>query len=290
MTAVTFPTTRRSTGPATAPDLDALGRRIAGRIVTPDAGNYDEARKVHDITHDRRPLAIVQPATSQDVVETVRFVRNNGCSLAVRSGGHSVGGHSMVDGAIVIDFANMRAVNINPITRTARVQPGATTADVMGPAHAYGMALSTGDTSSVGIGGLTTGGGIGFMVRKFGLAIDNLLSAQVVTADGQLVTASPTEHEDLFWAIRGGGGNFGIVTEFEFRMAAVGQVLGGALVLPATREVIRGYLDYTVSAPDDLSTIAHVMHAPPAPFIPEGRIGELVLMILTCWTGRSRGR
>jgi FAD/FMN-containing dehydrogenase len=155
----------------------------------------------------------------------------------------------------------------------------------MTPAHAYGLALSTGDTATVGLGGLVTGGGIGLMARKHGLAIDNLLSARVVTAAGEAVTASEAENADLFWAIRGGGGNFGIVTEFEFRLAPVGQVLGGALVLPASRQVLRGYLDYAADAPDGLTTIASLMYAPPAPFVPEQRVGELSLNILVCWTG-----
>src|SRR5262249_18330705 len=146
----------------------------------------------------------------------------------------------------------------DPEARIARVQGGVTSGDLAGPAHAHGLALSTGDTSSVGFGGLATGGGIGFMVRKYGLTIDHLLSAQVVTADGEIVTASPGEHPDLFWAIRGGGGNVGIVTDFELRLAPVGQVLGGDLLLPASHEVIRGYLDYAASASDDLTTIANL--------------------------------
>jgi FAD/FMN-containing dehydrogenase len=165
------------------------------------------------------------------------------------------------------------------------VQAGATSGDLAGPAHDFGLALSTGDTSSVGLGGLTTGGGIGLMVRKHGLTIDNLLSARVVTADGEIVTATAAEHPDLFWAIRGGGGNFGVVTDFKFRLAPVRQVLGGQLLLPASREVIRGYLDSVASAPDELTTIASLMHAPSAPFVPPERVGELVLSILVCWAG-----
>jgi FAD/FMN-containing dehydrogenase len=171
------------------------------------------------------------------------------------------------------------------MARIARVQPGATSGDLAGLANDFGLALSTGDTHSVGMGGLTTGGGIGFMVRKYGLAIDNLLAAQVVTAAGEIVTASAEEHPDLFWAIRGGGGNAGIVTEFVFRLAPVGQILGGDLMLPATREVIRGYLDYAASAPDDLTAIANLIYAPPAPHVPAERVGELVLSILVSWTG-----
>jgi FAD/FMN-containing dehydrogenase len=167
------------------------------------------------------------------------------------------------------------------------VQAGATSGDVARTAHEHGMAITTGDTASVGMGGLVTGGGIGYMARKYGLTIDNLISAQVVTADGEVRTASATEHPDLFWAIRGGGGNFGIVTEFELQMAPVEQVLGGAIVLPATREVLRGYLDYMPTAPDGLTTLVNVWPAPPAPFIPEEIVGTPVIMILTVWTGNS---
>jgi FAD/FMN-containing dehydrogenase len=282
---IATPTTTSRTSAGSVAGLEGLRRRIAGEVITADHPEYAEARKVHDIHFDRRPLAVVRAACADDVAETVRFVRQAGLPLAVRSGGHSVTGFSSVDGAVVIDLSGMKNVSIDAAARTALVQPGTTSGDFAGPAHAYGLALSTGDTSSVGFGGLTTGGGIGFMVRKYGLAIDNLLSARVVTAEGEQVTASETENPDLFWAIRGGGGNFGIITEFEFRLAPVGQVYGGALVLPATKEVVRGYLDYVADAPDDLTTITFVMHAPPAPFIPEERVGELVLFILPVWTG-----
>jgi FAD/FMN-containing dehydrogenase len=269
---------------AGAPDLDVLRARIAGDVLV--AGEaYDEARKVHDVTRNAFPHAIVRATSTDDVAEAVRFARVYGRPFSVRSGGHSLGGHNIVDGAITIDLSQMKAVTIDPVRRTARVQPGTTSGDLAGPAHAYGLALSTGDVSSVGIGGLATGGGIGYMARKYGLTIDNLLSATVVTAQGDVINASPDENTDLFWAIRGGGGNFGIITEFEFQLAPVGQILGGALVLPATREVLRGYLEFMDSAPDDLTTIVNVMHAPPAPFIPADRVGELVAMVLVVWTG-----
>jgi FAD/FMN-containing dehydrogenase len=267
------------------PDLDSLRSAIAGEVIEPGDAQYDEARAVHDPTVDRHPFAILRAANADDVAEGVRFARRHSLPLAVRSGGHSVPHLSMIDDAIVIDLSAMKAVTIYPEQRVAWVQPGATSADVAGPAHAYGLAISTGDTSSVGFGGLATGGGIGYMVRKHGLTIDNILSVRMVTAEGEVVTASPIRHPDLFWAVRGGGGNFGIVTEFQVRLAPVGQVYGGALILPATKEVLRGYLDYVVTAPDDLTTIANLMFAPPAPFIPEDRVGELVLLILVTWTG-----
>ena len=272
---------------AASEPLDVLRGRLAGELVTAGDVRYDELRQVQEITVDRRPLAIVHAADERDVAEAIRFARDLGYPLAVRSGGHSLARLSMIDDAIVVDLSGLKRVVIDPATRTARVQAGATSGDLAAPAHDFGLALSTGDTSTVGMGGLTTGGGIGFMVRKYGLAVDNLQSARVVTADGDIVTASAEEHPDLFWAIRGGGGNFGIVTEFEYRLAPVSHVLGGEIMLPASREVIRGYLEYTASAPDELTTLANIMHAPPAPHVPTDRVSELVLSILVCWTGDS---
>lgn len=259
--------------------------RLRGRLITPGDSDYDEARRVLYFTVDRRPLAIVRPAGAEDVVEAVSFAREHDVPLAVRSGGHSLAFHSVVDDAIVVDFSEMKRIRLDARSETARVEPGATSGDLATLANADGLALTTGDTHSVGFGGLTTGGGVGFMVRKYGLTIDNLLATQVVTADGEIVTASAEEHPDLFWAIRGGGGNFGIVTEFTFRLAPVDQILGGELILPATREVIRGYLDYVATAPDDLTTIANLMYSPPAPHVPEEQAGKLGLSILVCWSG-----
>jgi hypothetical protein len=179
----------------------------------------------------------------------------------------------------------MKGISIDPSRRLARVQPGVTSGELAPRAQEFGLALSTGDVSSVGIGGLTIGGGIGWLVRKYGLTIDHLVSAQIVTADGQVLTASATEHPDLFWAMRGGGGNFGIVTEFEFRLQPAGTVLAGALVLPATREVLRGYADLAAQAPDELTTISAIMQAPPLPFIPVEYHGKVVFIILVCYVG-----
>jgi len=285
MTTATSLTTTDRTHEDLGQALDALRARVAGDLLMAAADGYDEARRAHDITVDRRPLAIVRAANADDVAEAIRFARRHALPLAVRSGGHSIAAHSMIDDAIVVDLSGMRGISIDPAQRVARVQAGVTSGQLAGPAHAYGLALTTGDTSSVAVGGLITGGGMGWMVRKYGLAIDNLLSAQVVTASGEIVTASAGEHVDLFWAIRGGGGNFGIVTEFEIRLAPVGQVLGGALLLPATRDVIRGCLEYIAQAPEELSVIADVMHAPPAPFVPPASVGTPVLMVLACWSG-----
>ncbi len=264
--------------------IASLRDRLDGRLITPDSVDFDEARTTIN-RQSRLPLAIARVESAADVAAAVTVARQYALPLAVRSGGHSIAGYSMVDDSLVIDFANMKGVDIDPATRTARVQPGATSGDLAGPAAAHGLALTTGDTSSVGMGGLVTGGGVGFMARKYGLAIDNLLAAEVVTASSEIVTASETSHPDLFWAIRGGGGNVGIVTEFTFRLASVPQILGGVLVQPATPEVVRGYLDASLAAPDDLTTLAHIMPMPPLPFAPESWVGKPVVLTLVTWTG-----
>lgn len=285
MTIAPLSSASRATAVMTDADLDGLRIELTGALLTPGSVGYDDARKVQDVTVDTQPLAIVRAAGSADVAAAVNFARVYGLPLAVRSGGHSLAKHSMPDAALVVDLSLMKRVDIDPVSRVARVQSGVTSGELAGPALEHGLALTTGDTSSVGFGGLTTGGGIGFMVRKYGLTIDHLLQAEVVTAAGDVVTASEKEHPDLFWAIRGGGGNYGIVTEFTVRLEQVGQILGGDLLLPASREVVRRYLEYSASAPDGLSTIGNIMCAPPAPFVPEDRVGELVLSIIIAWTG-----
>jgi FAD/FMN-containing dehydrogenase len=265
--------------------LAALREGLAGELITSGSPQFDEARHMVAFTTERHPAAIVRAANEYDVAAAVNFAREHGLPLSVRSGGHSIAHLSVIDGAVVVDLSRMKGVRIDPVARIGRVQAGATSFDLAVPANEHGLALSTGDTQSVGMGGLTTGGGIGFMVRKYGLAIDNLLSARVVLADGSIVTASPIERPDLFWAIRGGGGNVGIVTEFTYRLAPVGTILGGELMLPATREVLRGYLDYAATAPEDLTTIANLVYAPPFPHVPADRVGEMVLSILVVWTG-----
>jgi hypothetical protein len=265
--------------------LDGLRSRIDGELITADHADYDAARSTVSILNNSRPLAIVRAAAEHDIAAAVTFAREHGLPLSVRSGGHSVPRLSVIDDAIVADLSQMKQVRIDPVARIARVQAGATSGDLAGPANAHGLALSTGDTHSVGMGGLTTGGGIGFMVRKYGLAIDNLLSARVVLADGSIVTTSAIERPDLFWAIRGGGGNFGIITEFTYRLAPVGNVLGGELMLPASREVLRAFLEYTASAPEELTTIANMWHVPPFPHVPAERVGEVALSIYVVWTG-----
>ncbi|HEX3303921.1 MAG TPA: FAD-binding oxidoreductase [Thermomicrobiales bacterium] len=285
MVVATRPSTSSFTVVSPETPLDELRSKLVGQLLTADSIEYEQARRTQNLKSNRFPKAIVRAASEYDVSLAVAFAREQGLPLAVRSGGHSLALYSVVDDALVIDLSGMKRVRIDPDERIAYVQPGATSGDLAVPAGEHGLALSTGDARSVGMGGLTTGGGIGFMVRKYGLAIDNLLAARVVLADGSIVTTSATERPDLFWAIRGGGGNFGIITEFTYRLAPVGQIYGGALILPATKEVIRGYLDYAKSAPEDLTTITNMMFAPPAPFIPEDKVGSLVLIILPVWTG-----
>jgi hypothetical protein len=285
MTIATRTSTISPSTPLTGDRFASLRARLAGDLLTADSADFDAARAVVNLTVNRRPLAIVRAADAEDVAASVSYAREHALPLAVRSGGHSIATYSMIDDGIVVDLSMMKDVRVDPATRTARVQAGATSGDLAGPANAHGLALTTGDTPSVGMGGLVTGGGIGYMVRKYGLAIDSLLAVQIVTANGDILTASADQHADLFWAVRGGGGNFGVITEFTFRLAPVGQIYGGSLVLPASREVLRGYLDYVASAPEELSCIANLSFAPPAPYVPQERVGELVLEILTCWCG-----
>ncbi|HEY3058629.1 MAG TPA: FAD-binding oxidoreductase [Chloroflexota bacterium] len=259
--------------------------RVLGEVVRPTDATYDTARQVWNAAFDRYPALIVRAADAADVLRAVEFTRDQQLPLAVRSGGHSFAGFGTVDGGVVIDMSGMRGVSIDPRRGTAWVQPGATTADLAPHASRYGLALPTGDVNTVGLGGLTLGGGIGFLVRKHGLTIDHLQSIEMVTADGRLVTASEHENADLFWAVRGGGGNFGVVTAFEFRLAPVNMILGGAMMLPATSDVLEAYLDYSRAAPEELTTITMLMQAPPAPFVPAELVGKPVLMPLVVFDG-----
>ncbi|MEZ4523496.1 MAG: FAD-binding oxidoreductase [Thermomicrobiales bacterium] len=263
----------------------ALQARLLGDIVQPGDGEYDMTRRTHILNHDRHPALIVRAADAGDVIRAVEFARARDLPLAVRSGGHSISGYSSVDDGVVVDLSGMKGLSIDPERRTGWAQPGVTSADMFKAAEPYGLGLSTGDTASVGLGGLTLGGGIGFMVRKYGLTIDSLLSVELVTADGRIIVASEDQHPELFWALRGGGGNFGIATAFEFRLNPVGMVLGGALVLPPTPDVLRGYAAYAPAAPDGLSTIGALMYVPPVEPFPAEAHGKLVFMVLVCYVG-----
>lgn len=258
---------------------------ISGRVIRPDDADYDQARTIFYGGFDRRPAAIVRPADVDDVARVVTLAASKGNELAVRSGGHSLAGHSVSEGGIVLDLHDMRQLDIDVDGRTAWAQTGLTTGEYTTAAGAHGLATGFGDTGSVGIGGITLAGGLGFLIRKHGLTIDNVLAAEVVTADGRILHADEETHPDLFWAIRGGGGNFGVVTRLEFRLHEVPEIVGGMLIFPASPEVVSGFLAEADAAPEELSTIANVMVAPPMPFLPAAVHGQLVLMALVAFAG-----
>jgi FAD/FMN-containing dehydrogenase len=263
-----------------AVSITELRDRFAGEVIAPGDADYERARLLFSGNFDKRPAAIVRPVDEKEVAGVVRLAAQTGSELAVRGGGHSSAGHSVSEGGIVLDLATMKALDIDVEGKTAWAEAGLTAGEYSAAAAKHDLATGFGDTGSVGIGGLTLGGGIGYLVRKHGLTIDDLLAADVVTADGELLRVDEESHPDLFWAIRGGGGNFGVATRFRFRLHEVGQVYGGILMLPATVETITGFLSAAEAAPEELSTIANVMKAPPMPFIPEELHGTLAIFAL----------
>jgi hypothetical protein len=258
--------------------LRRLRAELSGTVLGPGDAGYDDARMVFAATVDRRPTAIARPMDDDDVAAVVSIARDSGLELAVRSGGHSPAGHGATEGGIVLDLGDMKALEIDPGARVAWAETGLTAGEVTDVAGASGLAVPFGDSGVVGIGGLTLGGGAGLLVRKHGLTIDSLLGAEVVTADGKLVHADDAHNPDLFWAIRGGGGNFGVATRFRYRLHQVGVVLAGMLVLPATAETIAGFVAAADEAPVDVSAVVTVRPAPPLPFVPAEQHGRLVLM------------
>ena len=267
--------------------ISELSADLKGRVIAPGDAEYDKARTIFYGGFERKPAAVVRVADASDVVHVVSLARETGLELAVRSGGHSTAGHSATEGGVVLDLSGMKGLEIDVEARTAWAETGLTAGEYTTAAVAHGLATGFGDTGSVGIGGITLGGGVGFLVRKHGLTIDNLLAADVVTADGQLLHVDSDTHPDLFWAIRGGGGNFGVATRFQFRLQEVDTIVGGMLILPATPEVIAGFIAEAESAPEELSTIANVMTAPPMPFLPEEYHGRLVIFGLLAYAGAS---
>ena len=255
-----------------------LSKDVAGRVIAPGDPDYDDARAVFYGGFDRRPAAIVRVASDADVARVIAEARETGLELAIRSGGHSLVGHSVTEGGIVLDLSEMQALEIDAESRTAWAESGVTAGMYSEAAAEHGLATGFGDAPSVGIGGITLGGGVGFLVRKYGLTIDALLAADVVTAAGEVLRVDEESHPDLFWAIRGGGGNFGVATRFNFRLFDVPSIVGGILILPATLETIVGWAAASESAPEELSTIATVMKAPPMPFLPEAVHGKVVVL------------
>ncbi|MET0566133.1 MAG: FAD-binding oxidoreductase [Acidimicrobiia bacterium] len=264
--------------------IPKLREVVDGEVITPDDDSYDEARHVF-YGIDRSPAVIIRPTDANEAAYVVSIARDSGTELAVRSGGHSLAGYGSSNGGITLDLSAMKAVEVDPEKRTAWAQTGLTAGELTTALGEHGLAVGFGDTGSVGIGGITLGGGVGFLSRKFGLTIDSLLAAELVTADGKVLEVDAENHPDLFWAIRGGGGNFGVATRFQFRLHEVDEMFGGMLILPATPETVAGFVELADSAPDELSTIATVMKAPPMPFLPEELHGQVIFFTLLVYTG-----
>jgi FAD/FMN-containing dehydrogenase len=268
--------------------VEALQQALRGEVVLPAHPGYDEHRRIWNGSIDRRPAAIARCAGPADVIAAVTFAREHGLPVAVRSGGHSFPGHSVADDAFVIDLGLMKGVRVDPDARTARVQAGVLLGELDRETQPFGLAVPSGIVTHTGVAGLTLGGGIGWLMRKHGLSVDKLRRVDLVTAAGELVRASDDENPELFWGVRGGGGNFGIVTELEFELVELGPtVLAGPLMWPMedSPEVLRFYRDWVADAPDELMTIVIHRKAPPLPFVPEELHGEPVVMVVSCWAG-----
>lgn len=268
-----------------SPSISELRALFNGRVIAPDDPRYEEVRTPFYGGMDKHPAAIVRVADAGDVSRLVSLAREHGFELAVRSGGHSGAGHCTSEGGIVLDLSAMKKLEIDFENQTAWVETGMTAGEYTAVVGAHGFVTGFGDTGSVGLGGITLGGGVGYLIRKYGLTIDHLLAAEVVTADGQLLYVDENSHADLFWAIRGGGGNFGVATRFKFKLHKLDQGYGGMLVLPATADAIASFLAEADSAPDELSTILNIMPAPPMPFLAEEVHGKLILMAMMFYAG-----
>jgi FAD/FMN-containing dehydrogenase len=268
--------------------LAELGASFRGQLVRPEDPAYEEHRQIWNGSIDRSPALIARCLGVADVVAVVRFARRSGLPVAVRGGGHSFPGHSVCDGGVVIDLGPMKGIRVDPEGRTARAQAGVLLGELDRETQAFGLAVPAGIVTHTGLAGLTLGGGIGWLMRKYGLTVDQLLAVDLVTADGEFVKASETENPDLFWGVRGAGGNFGIVTEFEFRLNPVGPVvLAGPIFWPMEQsaEVLRFYRDWITDVPDELTTIVVHRHAPPLPAIPVELHGVPVVTVICCYAG-----
>jgi FAD/FMN-containing dehydrogenase len=279
-----------TTGPTTLGEatIKELSDSLDGAVVVPDDSIYDDSRSIWNGAIDRRPAVVAHAAGVADVVEAVRFARSQGLEVAVRGGGHSIPGFSTVDDGVVIDLSPMKAIRIDVDRRTVVAEGGLTWAELDAATQETGLATTGGLVSSTGVAGFTLGGGIGWLMRKHGLACDNLRSAEVVTADGEVVRASADENPDLFWGLRGGGGNFGIVTSFEFDLHPVGPtVTAGPVFYPGERagEILRWYREFVKDVPDELTTLANLLTAPPAPFLPEEWHGKKLVALIGVYAG-----
>jgi len=272
---------------AAVANVENLAGQLRGELITPNSENYEDARKVYNAMIDKKPALIVRCRDVADVIAAVNYGRENELPVAIRGGGHNVGGFSVVDDGLVIDLSLMRWVRVNAKAKTVRVGGGCQWGDVDHATHAYGMAVPAGVISTTGVGGLTLGGGIGYLTRKYGLTLDNLMSADVVTADGRAMTASASENEDLFWAIRGGGGNFGVVTSFEFRLRPVSMVYGGPIffAVDSAGDVLRAYREFIAEAPLELGAFFAYQIIPPVPIFPEHLHLKTMCLIMNHYSG-----
>lgn len=271
--------------PLLAMGMEALASRLTGRVVAADHPDYDMLRGLAHSNWDYRPLFVARVADAPDVADVVDFARRNQLSVAVRSGGHSVCGHSGSDGGVVIDLRDLQSIEIDLEAMTVWAGSGLTAGQLTQALDPHHVVVGFGDSASVGLGGITLGGGVGYMTRKFGLTMDSLVAAEIVTSSGSILAVSETNHAELFWALRGGGGNFGVVTRFCYRLNPLPEFTGGPLVLPATPEALAGFVAAAKAAPDELSTILLVMPAPPMPFLPPEVIGKTVLLGMMAYAG-----
>jgi FAD/FMN-containing dehydrogenase len=268
--------------------IEGFRTRLRGELLTASSPDYDSARRLWNGMHDKFPSLIARCSGTADIVEAVNFARETGLRLSVRGGGHNVAGTAVVDGGLVIDCSTMNGVQVDPIRRTARVQPGARWGDFDREAQLFGLATTGGEVSTTGVAGFTLGGGMGILQRKYGLACDNLISVQVVTADGDVITASESEHADLFWAIRGGGGNFGVVSSFEFQLHPVGPEVATATLFYAYEDgstVLRKWREFTEAASDEVTSQVLIWWVPPIPDFPEEMHGNPILTVVGVHAG-----
>jgi FAD/FMN-containing dehydrogenase len=268
--------------------LDQLKAGVSGNITLPTDPDFDKAREVPMGGVDKKPAAIVRVKDAGDIARALSFARENELELAVRNGGHSGAAHSSTEGGIVIDVRGLKSVDIDVPGRTVWAGAGLTALELATETLKHDLIIGFGDAGTVGIGGITLGGGVGYLSRKHGLTIDSLLAAEIVTADGKLLTVDAQNHPDLFWAIRGGGGNFGVVTRFKYQLHPLPEFTGGMLMLPATAESVAGFVAAASNAPEELSTIANVMPAPPMPFLPPEAVGKPVILAFLAYAGDAK--
>jgi FAD/FMN-containing dehydrogenase len=270
-------------------DVAELKGSVRGDVLLPNENGYDQARRVWNGMIDRRPSIIVRCGGASDVMKAVKFARKHTLTVSAKGGGHNVAGNAVCEGGMMIDLSKMKSVRVDPARSVARVEPGATWREFDLEAQAFGLATTGGLVSSTGVAGFTLGGGIGWLVRKYGLATDNLLSVDIVTAEGERVSASMDENPDLFWGVRGGGGNFGIVTSFEFQLHHVGPMILGGLVLHKAQDalaLLKFHRDFLKSIPDELTTLVVFLTAPPLPFLPKEVVGTHLVAIAVCYSGQ----